>query len=129
MRLAGVGGSLPSRGVATGRAEDVSGTFPPVNALRQCALRVFCVWPMRLTQIARDEYLRLEVQRRDGFFEIAAQGYSPRDHSAEEIAAARHLLELVCRRPVMVKALRSFSTAPWAGGWGKCQGRSARARS
>ncbi len=50
---------------------------------------------------------RLEVRLQDGFILIAAQGYSPRGRSAEEIAAARHLLELVCRRPVMVKALRA----------------------
>lgn len=47
----------------------------------------------------------LEVHPQDGFISIAAQGYSPRDRAAEEIAGARHLLELVCRRPVMVKAL------------------------
>jgi exopolyphosphatase/guanosine-5'-triphosphate,3'-diphosphate pyrophosphatase len=50
---------------------------------------------------------RLEVHQQDGFILIAAQGYSSRDRSAEEIAAARHLLELVVRRPVMVKALRA----------------------
>jgi len=49
---------------------------------------------------------RLEVRLQDGFILIAAQGYSSRDRSAEQIAAARHLLETVCRRPVMVKALR-----------------------
>ena len=37
---------------------------------------------------------------------IAAQGYSPRDNQAEGIAAARHLLETVYRRPVMVKAMK-----------------------
>jgi CHAD domain-containing protein len=48
----------------------------------------------------------LEVRSQDGFILIAAQGYSSRDRAAEQIAAARHLLELVCRRPVMVKTLR-----------------------
>jgi CHAD domain-containing protein len=48
---------------------------------------------------------RLEVHLQDGFIAIAAQGYSARDRSAEGIAAARHLLEVVCRRPVMVKPL------------------------
>jgi CHAD domain-containing protein/HD superfamily phosphodiesterase len=37
---------------------------------------------------------------------IAAQGYSTRDNQAEAVAAARHLLETVYRRPVMVKPLR-----------------------
>jgi CHAD domain-containing protein len=49
---------------------------------------------------------RLEVHRHNGFMVIAAEGYSVRDRSAENIAAARHLLEVVYRRPVMVKALR-----------------------
>jgi exopolyphosphatase/guanosine-5'-triphosphate,3'-diphosphate pyrophosphatase len=48
---------------------------------------------------------RLEVHEQNGFLQIAAQGYSPRDHMAEGIAAARHLLETVYRRPVIVKPL------------------------
>ena len=48
---------------------------------------------------------RLEVREQTGFLEIGAQGYSPRDRMAESIAAARHLLETVYRRPVMVKPL------------------------
>jgi CHAD domain-containing protein len=47
---------------------------------------------------------RLRVEEKDGLFEVTAQGYSPRDRMAEGIAAARHLLELVYGRPVMVKA-------------------------
>ena len=50
---------------------------------------------------------RLEVREHNGFLEIAAQGYSPRDSMAENVAAARHLLETVYRRPVMVKPLRA----------------------
>jgi CHAD domain-containing protein len=42
----------------------------------------------------------------DNILRIAAQGYSPRDDQAEGIAAARHLLETVYRRPVMVKAMK-----------------------
>jgi CHAD domain-containing protein len=49
---------------------------------------------------------RLEVHEQNGFIEIAAQGYSPRDRMAEGVAAARHLLETVYRRPVMVKPLK-----------------------
>jgi CHAD domain-containing protein len=55
---------------------------------------------------------RLQVHEHNGFFEIAAQGYSPRDSVAENVAAARHLLETVCRRPVMVKPLRAPSPKP-----------------
>ena len=50
---------------------------------------------------------RLEVQSQNGLLQIAAQGYSARDRSAESIAAARHLLETVYHRPVMVKPLRA----------------------
>ena len=38
---------------------------------------------------------------------IAAQGYSSRDNQAEAIAAARHLLEIVYRRPVMIKPMKT----------------------
>lgn len=48
---------------------------------------------------------RLVVEQQAGFILIRAQGYSPRDKMAERIAATRHLLETVYRRPVMVKAL------------------------
>jgi hypothetical protein len=50
---------------------------------------------------------RLEVHAQNGFLEIAAQGYSPRQRPAENIATARHLLETVYCQPVMVKALRA----------------------
>jgi len=48
---------------------------------------------------------RLRVSAQNGHFLIAAQGYNPRDRMAENIAAGRHLLEMVCRRPVLVKRL------------------------
>jgi hypothetical protein len=49
----------------------------------------------------------LEVHKQNGFLAIAAQGYSPRDRTAERVAAARHLLETIYRQPLMVKALRA----------------------
>jgi CHAD domain-containing protein len=55
---------------------------------------------------ARDGRIqRVEVQSRDGHVVVAAQGYSARDRMAEDIAGGRHLLEVVYRRPVMVKPL------------------------
>jgi hypothetical protein len=42
---------------------------------------------------------------------VQSAGYSPLDRSAEDVAAARHLLELVLRLPVMVKPLRIASTS------------------
>ena len=50
---------------------------------------------------------RLEVHPHNGFLEIAAQGYSTRDRTAERVAAARHLLEIVYRCPMVIKPLRS----------------------
>jgi len=58
---------------------------------------------------------RIEVHQQNGFLEIAAQNYSPRDRVAESVAAARHLLETVYRRPVMVKTLRIATAKPAAG--------------
>ncbi len=51
---------------------------------------------------------RLEVILQDRFVVVRAAGYSALDRSAEEVAAARHLLETVLRRPVLVRALRSL---------------------
>jgi len=48
----------------------------------------------------------LKVGLEDKVVLVQAAGYSPLDRSAEEIAAARHLLELVLRRPVLVRRLR-----------------------
>jgi exopolyphosphatase/guanosine-5'-triphosphate,3'-diphosphate pyrophosphatase len=50
---------------------------------------------------------RLEVSLQDHFVLVRAAGYSALDRSAEEVAAARHLLETVLRRPVLVRALRA----------------------
>jgi CHAD domain-containing protein len=49
---------------------------------------------------------RLEVRVQDSFVLVRAAGYSALDGSAEDVAAARHLLETVLRRPVLVRALR-----------------------
>ena len=50
---------------------------------------------------------RVEVRLQDNFIIVRAEGYSPLDRSAEHIAAARHLLEAVLRRPVMVRSLHT----------------------
>jgi len=50
---------------------------------------------------------RLEVSLQDGVVVVRAAGYSALDGSAEGVAAARHLLETVLRRPVLVRTLRS----------------------
>jgi CHAD domain-containing protein len=50
---------------------------------------------------------RLEVSLQDRFVVVRAAGYSALDRAAEGVAAARHLLETVLRRPVLVRALRA----------------------
>ena len=50
---------------------------------------------------------RLEVSLQDRVVVVRAAGYSALDGSAEGVAAARHLLETVLRRPVLVRSLRS----------------------
>jgi len=49
---------------------------------------------------------RLEVNSEDRFVVVRVAGYSALDRSAEEVASARHLLETVLRRPVLVRTLR-----------------------
>jgi len=55
---------------------------------------------------------RLEVREHNGILLVAAQGYSERDRTAQSVAAARHLLEVVYRRPVMVKPLQTGNREP-----------------
>ncbi len=52
---------------------------------------------------------KLEVEMRDRVVRVQSAGYSPLDRSAEGVAAARHLLEMVFRLPVMVRPLRPAS--------------------
>ena len=60
---------------------------------------------------------RLEIRLRDRCVELRVAGYSALNRSAEGVAAARHLLETVLRRPVLVQTLRvaGASERPGAG--------------
>ena len=49
---------------------------------------------------------RLQLEAKDGHLILSAAGYAAWTRAAEEIAGASYLLELVLRRPVLVKALR-----------------------
>jgi hypothetical protein len=49
---------------------------------------------------------RLEIAAPDGCLAISAAGYLPWTSAAEDVAAARHVLEVVLRKPVMIKALK-----------------------
>ncbi len=59
------------------------------------------------TKSENEDAPRLEVSVHDHFVLARVAGYSALDSSAEGVAAARHLLETVLRRPVLVRALRS----------------------
>jgi CHAD domain-containing protein len=48
---------------------------------------------------------KVQLTQEHGILVVSAQGYSPRDRSAEAIAAARHLLETSYRRPILVRPL------------------------
>jgi len=53
----------------------------------------------------------LKVALDDKVILVQAAGYSALDRSAEEVAAARHLLEVVLRRPVLVRRLQEAATS------------------
>lgn len=48
---------------------------------------------------------RLQLHEEGRILTVAAQGYNSRSRIAQDIAAARHLLETVLHRPIMIKAL------------------------
>ena len=58
---------------------------------------------------------RLEVALHQGVIVVAAEGYSPLDQLAESVAAARHLLEVVMRRPIAVRPLKTATHKLQAG--------------
>jgi len=49
---------------------------------------------------------QLRVGTQDRAIVVQAAGYSPLERSAENVAAARHLLETVLRRPILVRSLK-----------------------
>ena len=57
--------------------------------------------------VPKDAAPNLEVSAADGSVVVRMSGYSAQDRAAEEVAAARHLLETVLRRPVLVRGLRA----------------------
>jgi CHAD domain-containing protein/HD superfamily phosphodiesterase len=65
---------------------------------------------------AQSKVRRVEVHAEDRFVVVRVEGYSALDRSAEEIAAARHLLETVLRRPVLVRGLRPLKGLSVVGG-------------
>jgi CHAD domain-containing protein len=94
-------GALPRRGQRT---------FDELAAFeRQTAIKLAAV--LRLADAFDQDRSRridrLKLIDQNGTLLILARGYNPWNQTAESIAAARHLLEMVCRRPVQIKALRS----------------------
>jgi CHAD domain-containing protein len=48
---------------------------------------------------------RLQVEDKNGFLLISAAGFLPLSRTAQHVALARHLLEIVVRKPILVKPL------------------------
>jgi hypothetical protein len=48
---------------------------------------------------------RLQVQGNDGFLMVSAAGYLPISRTGQDVAAARHLLETVVGKPILVRSL------------------------
>ncbi len=82
---------LPDRAVAM----ELAGVLRLANAL-----------DFRHDAGAAEAFPRLEVGLVDRSVMVRVTGYSALDRSAENVAAARHLLETVLRRPVVVRGLR-----------------------
>jgi hypothetical protein len=79
-----------------GVAMELAGVLRLANMLDSCGGR-------------RDGNPRLEVGLHDRYVVVRVAGYSALDGAAEGVAAARHLLETVLRRPVLVRGLRRSS--------------------
>jgi CHAD domain-containing protein len=94
-------GALPQRGQKTFDAL--------VASERPTAIKLAAVLRLAnaLDQDRTRRIDRLKVIEENGALLILAQGYNPWGRTAESIAAARHLLEIVCRRPIQIKALRA----------------------
>jgi len=69
-------------------------------------LRLANALDLRPGRGGNDHAPRLDVSLQDRSVVVRVPGYSASDGSAESVAAARHLLETVLRRPVLVRALR-----------------------
>jgi CHAD domain-containing protein len=85
---------LPDRPIAM----ELAGVLRLANALD--------AWHGRKTDGGGDSP-PVEVSFEDRVVVVRAAGYSALDGSAEDVAAARHLLETVLRRPVLVRGLRA----------------------
>jgi exopolyphosphatase/guanosine-5'-triphosphate,3'-diphosphate pyrophosphatase len=98
-------GALPTAGQKT-----LIGLSPEQ---RQTAVRLAGV--LRLADafdgLHRGIVRHVAVETSDQVITIFAEGYLPRHRTAERVAAARHLLELTQRKPVLIKALRPSKSA------------------
>src|SRR5205814_6412395 len=58
---------------------------------------------------------RVTVEESGSVLTIRADGYAQYSAEAEQLAAARHLLELACRRAVLIQPFLVGSQARWPG--------------
>jgi exopolyphosphatase/guanosine-5'-triphosphate,3'-diphosphate pyrophosphatase len=93
-------GNLPSA-----RQKGMAGLSPPQRQLvTRLAALLRLANALDLNHDGRIQKLEVTVLKERVI--VAAQGYNPRERMAEHVAAARHLLEVVCRKPVIVTARR-----------------------
>jgi hypothetical protein len=48
----------------------------------------------------------LQVEDKNGFLLISGAGYSPLTRTGQDVASARHLLEIVVHKPILVMPLK-----------------------
>jgi CHAD domain-containing protein/HD superfamily phosphodiesterase len=85
------------------------------KALRQLAtsdrkLAIYLAGVLRLANSLdgrRDGQIdRLQLSANDGCLQLSVAGYAPWTSTAEDVAAARHVLEVVLHKPIMIKPLK-----------------------
>ncbi len=97
-------GALPRPGAKTMQVLELAER--PIAMELAGVLRLANALDLRHGRGGNEDARRLEVCVQDRFVLVRVAGYSALDGSAEGVAAARHLLETVLQRPVLVRALR-----------------------
>jgi exopolyphosphatase/guanosine-5'-triphosphate,3'-diphosphate pyrophosphatase len=112
-----LGWSVPDLQLAAVVARFHRGALPQARhkALRQLAtadrkLAVYLAGVLRLANSLdgrRDGQIdRLQLSVNDGCLQLSVAGYAPWTSTAQDVAAARHVLEVVLHKPIMIKPLR-----------------------
>ena len=112
-----LGWSVPDLELSAVVARFHRGALPRARhkALRQLAaadrkLAIYLAGVLRLANSLdgrRDGQIsRLQLTANDGCLELSVAGYTPWTATALEVAAARHVLEVILHKPIMIKPLK-----------------------